>query len=171
MSYSAGYSSPRSRQWAAERGIQLPPSQGSAPQNPMQPQAPMQPQGGGFSVDTGGLSSGPAGSSGQTLSPGMPSGGGFRPPSPQPGPPTFSPGVMGNRTYNYRTQSTNNRFNTSNTQNIDNSIQQSQGERRKMQQRPKPFNQQGYGMGQQMIGNPGYAVQQLKMMNSLLGLG
>ena len=45
------------------------------------------------------------------------------------------------------------------------------GQQRKKIERMRPFQQKDYGMGEQMIGNPGLAVQQLKMMNSLMGLG
>ena len=45
------------------------------------------------------------------------------------------------------------------------------GNRDKKPERVKPFNQRGYGAAEQLIGNPGNAVRQLKAMNSLMGLG
>jgi hypothetical protein len=45
------------------------------------------------------------------------------------------------------------------------------GNRDKKPERVKPFTQRGYGAAEQLIGNPGNAVKQLKAMNSLMGLG
>tara|TARA_Y100000361_G_scaffold142773_1_gene149123 strand:- start:6758 stop:6910 length:153 start_codon:yes stop_codon:yes gene_type:complete len=45
------------------------------------------------------------------------------------------------------------------------------GQQRQKIERMRPFKQKDYGMGEQMIGDPGLAMQQLKMMNSLMGLG
>lgn len=121
--------------------------------------------GGGESVDTGGLPSGPGSG-----------GGGFSPT-------TYSPTFGGdttnitNRTYDNSSRNYDmSRRNTYNQQktNIDNSqttMAARGGQGRKKIERMRPFQQKDYGMGEQMIGNPGLAVQQLKMMNSLMGLG
>jgi|TARA_R110000851_G_scaffold2479_2_gene9841 hypothetical protein len=53
---------------------------------------------------------------------------------------------------------------------IDNS-QSTMGRREKKPERVAPFKQRGYGAAEQLIGNPGNAVRQLKAMNSLMGLG
>ena len=45
------------------------------------------------------------------------------------------------------------------------------GGRDKKPERVAPFKQRGYGAAEQLIGNPGNAVRQLKAMNSLMGLG
>lgn len=77
--------------------------------------------------------------------------------------------------YNLQTQNTYNTqqqtSNVQNVQNTENSIRQGQQQRAVGKNTLRPVGAQSYGMGQQMIGNPGYAVQQLKMMNALLGLG
>lgn len=122
--------------------------------------------GGGESVDTGGLPSGPGSG-----------GGGFNPT-------TYSP-TFGGDTFNTTTNNRNistyrggdrdysRTYNQQKT-NIDNSqttMAARGGQGRKKIERMRPFQQKDYGMGEQMIGNPGLAVQQLKMMNSLMGLG
>ncbi len=136
---------------------------------------PMPPAGGGAgaggeSVDTGGLPSGPEGGAG----------GG-------PTPFHFNPitNTTNNRTYNTTTNNRNistyrggdrdysRTYNQQKT-NIDNSqttMAARGGQQRQKIERMRPFKQKDYGMGEQMIGDPGLAMQQLKMMNSLMGLG
>lgn len=187
MSYAAGYTPPRTREFAKQRGIQLPAGGAQMPQTPAggggfgMPQQPMQlnpsggmvsptspgmpgTQGGGSSVDTGGLTSGPDG------------GGGFGQPT------VYSPTFGGDTTnitnrnistYRGGDRDYSRTYNQQRT-NIDNSqttMAARGGQQRKKIERMRPFQQKDYGMGEQMIGNPGLAVQQLKMMNSLMGLG
>lgn len=125
---------------------------------------------GGESVDTGGLPSGPEGGAGGGPSP-------FH----------YNPitNTTNNRTYNTTTNNRNistyrggdrdysRTYNQQKT-NIDNSqttMAARGGQQRQKIERMRPFRQKDYGMGEQMIGNPGLAMQQLKMMNSLMGLG
>ena len=136
---------------------------------------PMPPAGGGAgaggeSVDTGGLPSGPEDGAGGGPSP-------FH----------YNPitNTTNNRTYNTTTNNRNistyrggdrdysRTYNQQKT-NIDNSqttMAARGGQQRQKIERMRPFQQKDYGMGEQMIGNPGLAMQQLKMMNSLMGLG
>ena len=126
-----------------------------------------------FQSNTGGINMGPG--DGNTLgqSPGIPGGGNMIGGGGGGGMP------MGPTTNNisnwYRNNRTNNNWNnTSNfTSNVDNSQSMTGGfgTRDKKPERVKPFTQRGYGAAEQLIGNPGNAVRQLKAMNSLMGLG
>ena len=136
---------------------------------------PMPPAGGGFgagggSVDTGGLPSGPEGGAG-----GGPTPFHFNPI-------TNTTNIDKSRNYDNSyssyhggNRSTANDYSrTWNKNNIDNSqttMAARGGQQRQKIERMRPFKQKDYGMGEQMIGDPGLAMQQLKMMNSLMGLG
>ena len=167
MSYMAGYTPPRTREFAQQRGIQLPPAQGGGFGMPQQPQqlnpaggmvSPMSPgmpgtQGGG-SMDTGGLDANPGG-------------GGFGSASPLPPAPTItnlSPTNYRN-TYN-RTNNQQTTFDQSQiTTNIDNSMT-SQGQRmqRKTKAQLNPFQTFSPEMEQKMIGDPSNPMAQLRIM-------
>ena len=128
-----------------------------------------------FQSNTGGISMGPG--EGNTLgqSPGIPGGGNMI------GGGGGGDMPMGSTTNNnwtsnfLRNNQYNNRWNnnTSITSNVDNSQSTTGrfGTRDKKPERVKPFTQRGYGAAEQLIGNPGNAVKQLKAMNSLMGLG
>ena len=161
MSYMPGYTPPRTREFAQQRGIQLPPAQGGgfgAPQQPQQlnppsgminPVSPGMPgtQGSG-SMDTGGLNANP--------------GGGFGMPSPSPMPPVTN-NYNTSRTFNNRT---NQMFDQrKSTTNIDNSMtQQGQRMQRKTKAQLNPFQTISPEMDQKMIGDPSNPISQLKIM-------
>tara|TARA_R100000152_G_C6782209_1_gene219034 strand:+ start:11187 stop:11768 length:582 start_codon:yes stop_codon:yes gene_type:complete len=122
--------------------------------------------GGGENTDTGGLTSGPDG------------GGGFGGGQPFYYSPTFGGDTTNITNRNISTYRGGDRdysrtYNQQKT-NIDNSqttMAARGGQQRQKIERMRPFKQKDYGMGEQMIGDPGLAMQQLKMMNSLMGLG
>lgn len=122
--------------------------------------------GGGENTDTGGLTSGPDG------------GGGFGTGNTWNYSPTFGGDTTNITNRNISTYRGGDRdysrtYNQQKT-NIDNSqttMAARGGQKRQKIERMRPFKQKDYGMGEQMIGDPGLAMQQLKMMNSLMGLG
>ena len=122
---------------------------------------------GGESVDTGGLPSGPEDGAG-----GGPSPFHYNPIS---NTTNINNRNITNRSSYYRggDRDYSRTYNQQKT-NIDNSqttMAARGGQQRQKIERMRPFQQKDYGMGEQMIGNPGLAMQQLKMMNSLMGLG
>ena len=164
MSYAAGYTPPRTREFAQQRGIQLPPAQGGGFGMPQQPM-PLNPAGGMISpvspgmpgtqgsgsMDTGGLDANP--------------GGGFGMPAPAPLPPVTNNTYNTSRTYNTSNR-TNNMFDQrKSTTNIDNSMtQQGQRMQRKTKAQLNPFQTISPEMDQKMIGDPSNPLAQLRIM-------